>query len=800
MSNYPGAIVCHRCSMVTTLVVISIVWFSHFSTATTEIILQPDGERPLNGPAVLKVIDDATVMKIMRQDKTVLSEGKDLNHRQDQQFLVIDGNVSCPITLNRTLRTQQLLETAADSITKFLPFIMPPDHNTKCYKHTLMYLSDLNDFKLWATKMFDASAKFLSSGWMIGNTYNLGNFDECIEIETSVNDEFIQGQYCLAEIEINPLTTSKYRPLSAHLFNESAWSTITELTFDPNKSMRNRIYMAQCIPHTCSSENVRTHFEGIFKEWPQKQVLTSVGEIKCQTKNEIPWTWGAFTLLTIIGLSLILSFVSTAYDLFTSMSSFREFQLPEKSKTHQVLQSFSLSRNVRKLLTFPKTSDNLECIHGLKFISTCFIIVGHRFMFSLGAPIMNTEFIETFYSKLEAMVILNGPILVDTFFIISGFLACYLLLEHIQNHPKTYRISLFYIHRYVRLTPVYAIVLAFYCTLLIRIGDGPMWSEKIGAEVDRCQLSWWTNILYINNYVGADKLCMIQSWYIACDTHLFLTAPIIVSLLYHKPQLGRFVLVSILVLSIATTFFVTYSGKLDAFLLVHIKILRDPVVNKTFKNLYIPTHTRATPYYIGMITGLVRHKMKHTSYKINKYIVWINWMLSITLMSGTLLSAWWFYKPDYTYDAFVASLYGALYRTTWATGVSWTIIAVSTGNGGFIEPLLCWKPVITLSRLTYCAFLCHGGLQLYAIGNIRTPYYASCFNLVWSCMGDITLSFLTAFGLTLLYESPILGLEKIVFSKVSGDKPNYEKNIKTTNITNLREKTDRQQANDRPSV
>lgn len=90
--------------------------------------------------------------------------------------------------------------------------------------------------------------------------------------------------------------------------------------------------------------------------------------------------------------------------------------------------------------------------------------------------------------------------------------------------------------------------------------------------------------------------------------------------MYHKPQLGRFVLVSILVLSIATTFFVTYAGKLDAFLLVHIKILRDPVVNKTFKNLYIPTHTRATPYYIGMITGLVRHKMKHTSYKINK--VW----------------------------------------------------------------------------------------------------------------------------------------------------------------------------------
>lgn len=48
---------------------------------------------------------------------------------------------------------------------------------------------------------------------------------------------------------------------------------------------------------------------------------------------------------------------------------------------------------------------------------------------------------------------------------------------------------------------------------------------------------------------------------------------------------------------------------------------------------------------------------------------------------GTLFSAWWFYKPNYEYDAFMAALYGALYRTTWAAGVSWTIIAVSTGNG-----------------------------------------------------------------------------------------------------------------------
>lgn len=103
---------------------------------------------------------------------------------------------------------------------------------------------------------------------------------------------------------------------------------------------------------------------------------------------------------------------------------------------------------------------------------------------------------------------------------------------------------------------------------------------------------------------------MIQSWYIACDTHLFLTAPVIVGLLHRRPRLGRAVLALALAASVATAFAVTYAGRLDAFLLVHIRTLRDPIADKTFRDLYIPTHTRATPYYMGMITGLLRHRMK----------------------------------------------------------------------------------------------------------------------------------------------------------------------------------------------
>lgn len=73
--------------------------------------------------------------------------------------------------------------------------------------------------------MFDASAKFISTGWFDGSTYNLGNFDECVDVEVFERDDFIQGQYCLVEVEINPIAHSEFRSRK-HVFNESSWDTL----------------------------------------------------------------------------------------------------------------------------------------------------------------------------------------------------------------------------------------------------------------------------------------------------------------------------------------------------------------------------------------------------------------------------------------------------------------------------------------------------------------------------------------------------------------------------------------------
>lgn len=54
-----------------------------------------------------------------------------------------------------------------------------------------------------------------------------------------------------------------------------------------------------------------------------------------------------------------------------------------------------------------------------------------------------------YYERLDTMILLNGFIIVDTFFTISGFLVCFHLLSAYSKSVKV-PISALYIHRYVR--------------------------------------------------------------------------------------------------------------------------------------------------------------------------------------------------------------------------------------------------------------------------------------------------------------------------------------------------------------
>jgi hypothetical protein len=46
----------------------------------------------------------------------------------------------------------------------------------------------------------------------------------------------------------------------------------------------------------------------------------------------------------------------------------------------------------------------------------------------------------------------------------------------------------------------------FHATLLPHMGYGPFWKSMVGLQQQRCLTNWWTNLLYINNYVNVGDM------------------------------------------------------------------------------------------------------------------------------------------------------------------------------------------------------------------------------------------------------------------------------------------------------
>lgn len=54
-------------------------------------------------------------------------------------------------SINGTL-AEMFLQRTSDTMSKFLPLVTSADIHSQCFKHTAVYLTQLNDFKIWATK------------------------------------------------------------------------------------------------------------------------------------------------------------------------------------------------------------------------------------------------------------------------------------------------------------------------------------------------------------------------------------------------------------------------------------------------------------------------------------------------------------------------------------------------------------------------------------------------------------------------------------------------------------------------
>lgn len=144
--------------------------------------------------------------------------------------------------------------------------------------------------------MYDSSVKF-PAGFLYGDTYQLGNYDECININVSLGHrDAILGKYCLPELEVLiPEGTIPLGRVDDDTFTNT-WRKLQHYSKDRSKKTRNVLRWAICIPSSCTTDDLATNLKVHLVHYENKygiKINVKTNQYTCDTKERIPLTANA---------------------------------------------------------------------------------------------------------------------------------------------------------------------------------------------------------------------------------------------------------------------------------------------------------------------------------------------------------------------------------------------------------------------------------------------------------------------------------------------------------------------------
>ncbi|CAC5380351.1 unnamed protein product [Mytilus coruscus] len=673
-----------------------------------------------------------------------------------------------------------------------------PKVNALCLNHTQSILGGLFERKQWAMQMLDALGK-PPAGLLGGKFAWIGDYDECIGIAA---DEF-HGEYCLAKFYVasisNPLTKAK--------------------------GMEIRVGM--CVPNTCSISDIKNLFNSVLPRMSNNTVFATGGDCKKPDQPIDFRATIAFIIIgVLVGLAIIATTYdvviqhmskpkknswdvsdghATTYDSagnghvnngyegekngpisdLSGQDHKYQFKEPDRSMSVEdpsttqykpgflgkLLLSFSVYTNGAKILSTNQGSGTLTAVNGIRAIKEdslshvslirglCnYIKQSTRKRRRLGKLMGNIGSSDLGWMYLTMTKNVAAPIITQTVVTILRSTGNIGTLYGALIKRKTFMaisnaevsVDTFFA---LRLTPPYMLIMMVQICISKYLGSGPMWSSD-GFEKKYCKDTWWWNLLYINNFKSVAEECFAHAWYLANDMQFYVISPPILLALYHSKIAGTIVT---LVLWVGT-----------AIATAVISVQKDLRVNPFsggdyFDAYYQMPYCRIGPYLVGMYTGYILYTTK-CKCKINKFVNITIW----AVFAASALAVLYGVYDDLNGDQLstgVAALYNVLHKTVWGAAVCWVIFACATGNGGFVNTILSWKGLVPLSRLTYCAYLIHPLVMYFYYLSRKQFLFWDDHEVIYEFFAHLGMAYAVAFVASLVFESPMMGLEKVVFRK-----------------------------------
>jgi len=669
-----------------------------------------------------------------------------------------------------------------------------------CRNHTEIYWDGLANGTFWALQMFDATGK-LPDGILVGNVNTLGSYDECLDTRVSLDNNtypslpedglhFIGRYVAVMAFGAPPAKAA-----------EADDGQLGEIIILP-QLLGSTGTVGFCVPSSCSSEDVQAGLQAMLGH----NITVIAGPSSTQA-DTVELTAGDIVVITLMALVAALMVAGTGLDMYhrwyndqlakememtsvvdspngrlSSMLHIGEAKParllqrkpPVLPTSQQALIAFSVYTNTIKLLDTTPGRGTLTCLHGLRFISMTWVVLGHASSFVLYFT-QNSIVITDWIKNPLFQAVVNALPSVDTFFLLSGVLLSYMFCGAYEK-TKRFNLPLFYLHRYLRLTPALAIMLAINATWFIHVGSGPLWPYNTPSTT-ACQNYWWRNMLYINNMFDWNDMCVAQSWYLAADMQMFLFSPLVLLPLVWRPLFGAMWL-GVVTVAFVVLRIVIYDVKDFDALIFQLRPAADPEETADWQSNYGYPWMRCTVWLTGIGLGYLLHRLRGKQVTMRWWQWLAGWIVAFAVGVSVVYGMAGYQMPwDPMPSKAVNLTYGGLHRFAWGLAVSWVIFACVTGYGGFVNTFLSYPGFIPLSRLTYATYLIHINVIYFVDFSQRAIPYYDVLRYVYHVVAHLIVSLAFAVPLTLAFEAPFMTLEKLLFAP---SRPDVQ--LKTTSV------------------
>ncbi|KAF5281705.1 hypothetical protein FQA39_LY17726 [Lamprigera yunnana] len=512
--------------------------------------------------------------------------------------------------------------------------------SSNCYEEVENYVYGVKENQQWALRMYRANGE-IQSGLL---KEPLGSFEECVSVGEALDNITLIGKYCL-------------------------WHSIDNVE---NGTKSAFFSGAICFPGNCSAGEIRQIYHAIGIPI----YLTSSG---CYLQE--PKSYDAITICVIVVLGVVLCLVltSTAYELVTRRNG---------KSAHILLKSFSLVSNGTSLLKVidPTSTNQISCLWGLRVITIVLVIFNHVVFVK---KIITTDelYLNEWKSTVASKIINGARLSVDTFFVITGILVSFNPNRSSKKVEK-FNVVKYYLNRYFRLTPTLAFIVLVDVALAPHLGFGQL-VVKQNLDSMSCRRYWWSALLYIQNFVNIEEMCVAVSWYLCVDMQIFLASPLFLIPFRKKPKVVLSVIGALLLMSSVFSFLTVW--------------LFDMTPHMNYLIIYYTKpYTRITPWFVGFITGYILSASKNARLNVGNVTNVILTLASIATIIFLTCE-----EPLRTNNNILYACQLALVRPLWSVAVCWIIYSCATGYNKFINRLLSLNVFQILSKLTYAAYLVH---------------------------------------------------------------------------------------------